>query len=95
MLTACENDNVDMARLLIKAGANVNETRWVCYVVITEVNYVFCVECNVQLQRTLPLLAACERDNVDMARLLIVSGANVNKGKGVCCYRTKVHFVLR
>ena len=33
-----------------------------------------------------PLLTACENDSVDMAKLLIDAGANVNKANGVCCY---------
>ena len=79
-MEASSNGHVEIAKLLIDAGANVNNTYWVCSSVL--LLYTFCCESN-QNGRG-PLRKASSKSHVKIAKLLIDAGADVHKTDEVC-----------
>ena len=81
MCEACSNGHVEIAKLLLDAGADVNKTDKVCSKVLTLESS--CLLSHFQDERG-PLWAACSNGHVEMVKLLIVAGADANKTDCVC-----------
>ena len=79
-MEASSNGHVEIAKLLIDAGANVNKTDRVCSNVL--LLYTLCSESN-QYERG-PLSEASSNGHVEIVKLLIDAGAKVNETDRVC-----------
>ena len=77
MLAACRKNDVETAKLLIDAGADVTKTDKVILLVLK-------YACNLEVQfGTFPLLAACETGALECVKLLIDAGVNIAKANKV------------
>ena len=82
--SACQEGNVDAARLLLEKGADVNQTkRWCC--------------CDTGQT---PLYIACAYGHIDAARLMLTRGADINRAKkggdtplSIACYKGHIDAV--
>jgi len=76
--TACHKSNVDLVQLLLDRGADPNPTTW--------------ESSNQPFQRLVPLCIAAAANNTKMIEVLIVAGASVSNGDGMC--KTALHYAV-